>query len=126
MRFLGLIILIMPTISFADTAIKKTMDDYLNAIKSKNARQLKRVTTKNYFQTLEKQVGIKNLFSMQRANNEKLRYDIKIVPSKNPKVFHVNIKNPHERVYDRNWFKVIKKSNSQVKIDGTFFMDKLD
>lgn len=101
--------------------VEAVMLKYLKAIKAKDRKMLKSVVTDKYYQTLDKEDGIKNLFAMQPKDSGPIKVDVKVIKQK--KGYRANIKDKSDQDYDDYWYEIVVIGD-QYKIDGTFHLEE--
>ncbi len=103
--------------SFAkQAAIKELMNNYLKAIHTKNAVELKKMTGTDYYKGLEK-----NYLSSNIKQNKKFipyGFDIKVNKANVSKdQFWVNIKDKKKKEYSDYWYIIKKEKDNFTIID---------
>ena len=84
---------------------------------------IKKVVSKKYFQQLNKENGLDELFKMQKRDGKKVKFDLKFQKYHDKKNHYlVNIKDKSQKNYDHNWF-VIQKVKNKYIIKEEFYMD---
>ena len=100
---------------------QELMLKYLKSIKNKDEKTLKSIITKRYYKDINVDDGIKQLFTMQSDDKERIEVDIKVV--KQNVGYRANIKNKTDKDYDDYWYKITEE-DGKLLIDGTFHQEE--
>jgi hypothetical protein len=127
MRILLLILLSISSVQAKENIDKKVeslMHSHLSAIKSKNYSKLRRTITDSYFRSLNKNNGIRTLFSMQDSNKKSIKFDIRVEKAVSKNKYFANIKDKKDMGFDHYWYRIIRTKDGNLKIDGTIFREE--
>lgn len=103
--------------------ISKVMHSYLSSIKNKDESSIKDVVTKKYFKIMSKDGQLKELFSLQKSDKNKIEFDLSFKPyGKEKNKYLVNIKDKSQKEYGHYWYVLLLEDN-RLKIDHEEFLE---
>lgn len=111
--------------AFASSQAKmqKVMHTYLHSIKTANKVKLQEVVSKKYYELLNKENQLEELFKQQSKDNKKITFDLKFQKYHNKENhFLVNIKDKSKEEYDHYWYVIVLK-DGKYKILKEEYLD---
>lgn len=113
----------MLTFAKSEKKMHSLMHSYLHSIKTADKVKLKEILSEKYFNLLNKDKQLDQLFKQQTNDNKKITFDLKFQKYHNKKDhFLVNIKDKSQKEYDHHWYVVILK-DGKYKILKEEYLD---